>query len=303
MELTDLNWSDLKYFLAVARCGSLARAADRLRVTHSTVFRRINSLESAVGVKLFARLPEGYRLTDTGVEVLAYVERVSDRIDELQRLLDNRNDNLSGVINVTAPHNLAYRFLPGCIRDFQEEYPDIHINLLVGNDDLNLSRREADIAIRATPAPPDYLVGHKLLSLDWGAYAAPGYLELCGRPEGLADLAGHRIISSRLDLFRLPAFDWVERNIPPERIVARGSDLVTLSALAVAGVGIALLPDDQAKPELERLFTFEPGQCSDIWLLTHPDLRDNRRLQVFKSFLMERLRADLQALPIPAKPA
>lgn len=303
MELTDLNWSDLKYFLAVARCGSLARAADRLRVTHSTVFRRINSLESAVGVKLFARLPEGYRLTDTGVEVLAYVERVSDRIDELQRLLDNRNDNLSGVINVTAPHNLAYRFLPGCIRDFQEEYPDIHINLLVGNDDLNLSRREADIAIRATPAPPDYLVGHKLLSLAWGAYAAPGYLELCGRPEGLADLAGHRIISSRLDLFRLPAFDWVERNIPPERIVARGSDLVTLSALAVAGVGIALLPDDQAKPELERLFTIEPGQCSDIWLLTHPDLRDNRRLQVFKSFLMERLRADLQALPIPAKPA
>ena len=293
MSLPELNWSDLKYFLAVARFGSLARAAERLQVTHSTVFRRINALESSVGIKLFARLPEGYRLTDAGLEVLAYAERVSDRIDDLQRLLDNRNDRLSGVINVTAPHNLAYRFLPPLLSEFQASYPDIHINLLVGNDDLNLSRREADIAIRATQTPPDYLVGHKLVSLAWGAYAAPAYLNQHGRPETLADLEGHRIISSRMDLLRLPAFDWLERNVPPSRIVARGSDLPALSALAVAGIGIAPLPDDQAKPELDRLFTFEPGQHSDIWLLTHPDLRDNRPLQTLKGFLLERLQADL----------
>jgi DNA-binding transcriptional LysR family regulator len=115
-ELADLNWSDLKYFLAVARCGSLARAADKLNVTHSTVFRRINSLEAAAGIKLFARLPEGYRLTATGEEVLGYVERVSDRIDDLLRLFDSRDDHLCGTINVTAPHNLAYRYLPGYAR-------------------------------------------------------------------------------------------------------------------------------------------------------------------------------------------
>jgi DNA-binding transcriptional LysR family regulator len=292
MDLTDLNWSDLKFFLTVARSGSLGKAANRLKVTHSTVFRRINSLESAAGIKLFARHPEGYRLTGAGDEVLAYVERISDRIDELQRLLDNRTDQLRGVINVTAPHNLAYSYLPGYLVEFHRLYPDIHVNLLVGNDDLNLSRREADLAIRATPTPPEYLIGHKLCSLAWAAYAAPAYLDEHGSPADEEALKGHAIISSHNELLRLPAFDWVERQIPPQQIVARCSDLIGMSALAMAGLGIALLPDDQAKPELQRLFTFTSGRYSDLWVLTHPDLRDNRWIRAFKEFIIEKFRAD-----------
>jgi len=292
MDLTDLNWSDLKFFLAVARCGSLAKAANKLKVTHSTVFRRINSLESSVGIKLFARHPEGYRLTEAGDEVLAYVERISDRIDELQRLLDNRSDELRGVINVTAPHNLAYRYLPAYLAEFRRLYPDIQVNLLVGNDELNLSRREADLAIRATPAPPEHLIGHKLFSLAWSAYASPAYLAEYGAPTDEEALKQHAIISSHNELLRLPAFDWVERHVPPQQIVARCSDLISMSALAVAGLGVALLPDDQAKPELTRLFTFTPGRHSDLWVLTHPDLRDNRWVRVFKEFIIEKFRGD-----------
>ncbi|MGH8354156.1 MAG: LysR family transcriptional regulator [Pseudomonas sp.] len=292
MDLTDLNWSDLKFFLAVARCGSLGKAASKLKVTHSTVFRRLNSLESAMDIKLFARLPEGYRLTDDGAEMLAYVERVSERIDELQRRLDNRSDSLRGVINLTAPHNLAYRYLPGYLAEFRHRYPELQVNLLVGNEALNLSRREADLAIRATPAPPEQLIGHKLLSLAWGAYAAPTYLAEHGSPAATDDLPGHAIISAHDELLRLPAFAWVERQIPAQRIAARCSDLIAMSALAVAGLGIALLPDDQAKPELRRLFDFAPGRHSDLWLLSHPDLRDNRGLRLLKDFIIEKFRAD-----------
>ena len=292
MDLTELNWSDLKFFLTVARCGSLAKAANRLKVTHSTVFRRINSLEAAAGIKLFARHPEGYRLTGAGDEVLAYVERISDRIDELQRLLDNRNDHLRGVINVTAPHNLAYRYLPGYLVEFHRLYPDIHVNLLVGNDDLNLSRREADLAIRATPAPPEHLIGNKLFSLAWGAYACEAYLAEHGTPADEDALKEHAIISAHHDLLRLPAFDWAERHIPPQRVVARCSDLIGMSALAVAGLGIALLPDDQAKPELRRLFSLTAARHSDIWVLTHPDLRDNRWVRVFKEFIIDKFKED-----------
>lgn len=299
MARPELNWSDLKYFLVVARLGSLAKAAERLQVTHSTVFRRVNNLEAAMGVKLFARHPEGYRLTDTGMAVQSHVEQVADRIDELQRFLDNQHDQLSGVINVTAPHNLAYRFLPPLLREFQAQYPDIQINLLASNDDLNLSRREADLAIRATSAPPEHLVGQELLSLAWGLYAAPSYLEKRGRPSSLDMLAEHRLLSTRLDQLRLPAFDWLERNSSPDQIVARANDLMALAALATAGLGIAPLPDDQARPELERLFTFDPGQHSTLWLLTHPDLRDSRRLQVFKHFLTKQLPVALKMCPIP----
>lgn len=270
----------------------MTKAAEWLNVTHSTVFRRINHLESAVGVKLFARLPEGYQLTETGTEVLAYAERVSDRIDDLQRLLDASDDRIGGIINVTAPHNVAYRYLPAYLTKFRHIHPDVHVNLLVSNANLNLSRREADLAIRATPAPPEHLIGSRLVSLAWGAYAAPAYLAEHGAPAGEHELGAHAIISSRYDMPRLPAFEWVAQHVPDACIVARCSDLVSMSALAVAGIGVALLPDDQAKPELERLFTFTPGRHSDLWVLTHPDMRNNRRLKVFKSFIVESFRRE-----------
>jgi DNA-binding transcriptional LysR family regulator len=288
MERTQLDWSDLNVFLAVARSGSLAKAAGKLHVTHSTVFRRISSLETAVGIKLFTRLPEGYRLTAIGEGVLVHVERISDLVDELQRLLENQQDTPQGEINVTAPHNLAYRYLPPFVAEFRRLHPGIHINLLVSNDDLNLSRREADLAIRATPAPPEHLIAHKLCSLAWGAYASATYLTEHGAPVDEATLQQHAIISAHQSLVRLPAYAWVDRHISRQQIVARCNDLVSMSALAAAGVGVALLPDDQAKPELERLFTFAPGKHSDLWVLTHPDLRDNRRLALFKTFIIEK---------------
>jgi DNA-binding transcriptional LysR family regulator len=291
MDVEDLNWSDLKFFLVVARSGSLAKAAAQLGVNHSTVFRRISSFESATGVKLFVRQPEGYRLTEAGAEVCVSVERIAERIEEFQRFLGNRSDRPRGVINVTAPHNLAYRYLPNYVVEFHALYPNVHVNILVGNRDLNLSRREADLAIRATSAPPENLIGQKLLSLPWGAYAAEKYLAVRGTPANEIQLAEHDIVSVNGAL-RLPAFEWVERNIPAERIIGRCSDLMCMSALAVAGLGIALLPDDQAKPELRRLFTFEPGRFSDIWLLSHPDLRDNQWMRLFREFLVERFRED-----------
>ncbi|MEX0732214.1 MAG: LysR family transcriptional regulator [Aquisalimonadaceae bacterium] len=290
--MNSLNWSDLRFFLAVARCGSLAKAATRLGVTHSTVFRRMNSLEASVDSKLFVRCPEGYRLTDLGREMFTYVDEISDRIDALQRVLDSRNDRLEGMLNVTAPHNLAYRYLPPFLTEFRALYPDFHINLTVSNADLNLSRREADLAIRATPAPPEHLIGYKLCAVAWGAYASEDYVARYGSPSDDSELKGHYLISSHTDLIRLPAFDWLERNMDLGDIVMRCNDLVSMSAMAMAGMGIAFLPDDQAKPELKRLFTFPPGLHSHLWLLTHPDLRDSRALKVFKSFLIDKFRHD-----------
>ncbi len=292
VNLDKLNWNDLKYFISVARSGSLARAAETLGVNHSTVFRRINNLEDALGAKLFTRLSEGYQLSEEGKDVLKYVDEMSTRVDDIQRLLDNNNEELRGPVGLTAPHNLAYCFLPGYIRDFQDAYPEININLLVTNADCDLSRREADLAIRSCSAPPDYLVGQRLFSLGWSAYAAPAYLEKCGRPADEIELAEHRVISAHVDLTFLPAFRWLEGNVPRDCIVARSNDLVSMSALAAAGIGIAILPDDQAKPSLERLFKVNFAQTSDIWVLIHPDMKRCQRLKVFKDYLIRRFRED-----------
>lgn len=287
-----LNWNDFRFFVVVAQSGSLARAAETLGVNHSTVFRRLNSLEEALDAKLFNRLNDGYQLSEAGLDILRYVEDMSDRVNDIRRLLDSQNEGMVGPINLTAPHNLAYRFIPSYIKDFQKLYPGVSVNLLVTNSDCNLSRREADLAIRASPAPPDNLVGQKLFSLKWGAYAGPSYIAEYGRPQGIDELGNHRIISAHIDLVFLPAFQWVQSNIAAGNVVARCNDLVSMSALAVAGVGIALLPDDQAKPELERLFTIDFGRASDIWVLIHPDMRGCRRLKEFKDYLIERFRND-----------
>lgn len=292
MRANTINWSDLKFFLAIAKEESLSRAASNLGVTHSTVFRRINSLEEDINVKLFSRNSDGYHLTEIGKEVLSHVKQVAGQIDDLQRLLDNRNNELRGEIHVTAPHNLAYKFLPRYVSEFRKIYPEININLMVSNTDYNLSRLEADIAVRATPSPPMDLIGRKLFTLHWGAYASEKYVKEHGKPASMAELEKHLLISSNQALSKLPAYQWIEENLSKNNIVARCNDLMSMSAFAESGVGIALLPDDQAKPELQRLFELPGEIVSDIWLLIHPDMRQCHRLIVFRDYLINAFRDD-----------
>ncbi|MFL0798579.1 MAG: LysR family transcriptional regulator [Cellvibrionaceae bacterium] len=291
-DIKGLNWNDLKFFHMVARYGALMEASDRLNVNHSTVFRRINTLEKVLGVKLFDRTSDGYQLSKTGLEAHEYVERIADAISDIHRLVDNTNNKLQGDINLTAPHNFAYRYLPNIISRFQQEYPDIHVNLLVTNKDCDLSKREADLAIRASSSPPEHLIGVKLFSFRWSVYASEAYISAHGRPNDESDLQEHRVISVHQDLEYLPAFRWVHRNIPDDNIVSRCNDLMSISALALEGVGLAILPDDQNKPGLEKLFEVDFAKQSDIWVLHHPNLRDCLRLKTFKRYLIDSLNSD-----------
>lgn len=164
--------------------------------------------------------------------------------------------------------------------------------MLVTNADCNLSKREADLAIRATNNPPENLIGQKILSLNWAVFASSDYLDRHGRPRSIEELEQHYIISVQVDLEFLPAFKWVSDNISQSNIVSRCNDLVSMSVLAEAGVGLAILPDDQAKPTLQRLFTFVPSGTSDIWTLIHPDMRKCKRLLAFRNYITERFKKE-----------
>lgn len=290
--IKDLNWNDLKFFHLAAKNGTLIKASEELNVNHSTVFRRINTLEKVLKAKLFDRTPEGYQLSAIGSEAHDYVERIVEAIDDIDRLLDNYNNTFQGIINLTAPHNFAYRYLPRVIHNFQKKYPNIRINLLVTNKDCNLSKREADLAIRACVSPPDYLIGTKLFSFRWSVYAAPSYIEEHGKPNNEVELTEHRIISVHQNLEFLPAFRWIQHNIDDKNIVSRCNDLMSISALALEGVGLAILPDDQNKSGLTKLFEVEFANTSDIWVLNHPIMRDCLRLKTFKNYLIESFRND-----------
>jgi len=290
-EKHQFDWDDVRIFNAVVDGGSLRAASGTLGINHSTVFRRLKRLEDAVGARLFDRLPEGYVLTQTGEEFRRHAVRVREEIDALELAVLGRDFKPSGTIRITAPDNIAYSYLPAYFERFRAQYPAIRIELLAGGTSLDLTRREADIAVRATRKPPDYLVGRRICSLAWAFYASPAYLQAEGRPARQADLEAHRLLAGEGGASRLPAMVWLEKNLG-SRIVARCNTLNAISSLAAAGYGIALLPDDQCKPDLERLFPVTPGEQTDLWLLTHPELRKTERIRLMMSHLYDSLRGD-----------
>jgi DNA-binding transcriptional LysR family regulator len=290
-EMQQLDWDDLRIFSAVVDAGSLRGASLKLDVNHSTVFRRLHRLEESVGARLFDRLPEGYSLTQVGEELRAHAERVRAEIDALQLAILGKDFNPRGTIRITAPDNIAYAYLPAYFEQFRRKYPAIRIDLIAGGTSLDLTRREADIAVRATKKPPEYLIGRKVYSLAWAFYAAPKYLRKNGRPRDQRDLNTHRIIAAEGSMARLPGMSWLDRNCA-HHIVARCNTLNGMSSLAEAGFGIALLPDDQFKPQLERLFPMAPGVRTDLWILTHPELRKTERIRLMVNHLFESMRSD-----------
>ncbi len=279
-----MDWNSLKFFIAIAENGSLSAAAKVLGINHSTAFRRINAFEKEIGGRLFERLSHGYELTPTGEELLVLAQKISNSFDDMERRIIGKDIQPKGTVKITAPNNIAYRYLPRYLAEFHHLYPEIHIELLASNLEFNMSNRQADIAIRATPSPPEHLVGRQLRTIAWSVYGSEAYEHESGLPNNLEELQNHRLIGATGGMSSLPGFNWLEMN-HPKQIHVRCDDLVSMSYFAESGQGLAFLPNDQQRPEIKKLFTFEPGETSNLWLLTHPDLRYVERIKLVMQHL------------------
>jgi len=279
-----MDWNALKLFLAIADNGTLTGAAKALEVNHSTVFRRLNTFEDAIGGRLFERLNHGYELTAMGENLLIEAKKIAASFDDMERHIVGKDIQPKGTVKITAPHNIAYRYLSRYLTEFSQTYPDIQIELLISNLELNMTNRQADIAVRATPAPPEHLVGRRIRSIKWSVYAGKKYKSV--HPTTINQLKEHKLIGATGSMKSLPAYLWLEKKFP-QQIKIRCDELTAMSSFVEAGYGLAILPDDQQRPELKKLFTFEPGESSDLWLLTHPDLRHVERIKLVMQHLAE----------------
>ena len=282
------SWDDLRYFQAVAETGSLTGARKRLGVNHSTVFRRIKGLEEKLGVRLFERWDTRYQLTGAGELLMVRVEQVAEAIDDVDRMILGGDQTLEGKVRITCPDGFAYYQLPPLLAEFRALYPGIEIELLADSDDLNLSRMEADIALRATNNPPEHLVGRKLMTMPWRLYGSERFSHGQSGVFTAKALSGMPVIGPERALLRLKPMQWLEKHCSADSIVARANTLMGMAALVKAGLGIALLPDDVADG-LPPLGTLDRDFHSDLWLLTHRDLRSNARVKACSQFLTERL--------------
>lgn len=275
-----MDWDDLRFLLALSRTGSHSAAAKLLGVTHTTVARRIQGLEEALSARLFDRTDTGYVATAAGEDLKAVALRMEEELLSVDRRLLGQDARLSGRLRVATVDLLAARH--ACdIAAFSERYPEVKLELVVSNAFHNLSRREADVALRVTTAnPPDHLVGKRLGRMELALYGARSLVERMGSDAPLSDypwLAWDDRYDARLTEARR------ERHAPGARVVCRFDSSVIQLAAVRAGQGIAFVTcasADQCE-DLVRLRPVEEDFGMDLWLLTHPDLRHTARVRAF----------------------
>lgn len=281
------RWDDLEVFLAVAREGTLARAAQKLAIDASTVQRRVGKLEASLRTRLFDRSQRGYALTSTGEELLGHVLGIEREVLSLGRRIGGRDESLDGTVRVATVDDIAIHVLSPLLREFHDRHPMVSVTVDVHADFRDLSRREADVALRFGTKPRiGDLVAKHLCRVDMGLYASGAYLRRAGRPSRLEDLGAHAIVMGNEQFARLPMEQLLERHAPG-RAAFRGNSMLVRMAAIRDGIGIGLLPCflGEGVRALQRIDLERPELYGDLWLLVHVDLRTNARVRAFVDFI------------------
>jgi DNA-binding transcriptional LysR family regulator len=279
------NWDDVRYFLTLQRHGTLAAAGAALMLDPTTVGRRLMKLEEELGARLFDRTPNGYVLTDAGHRLLPRAERIERETLGVERDVAGEDQKLEGVVRLTATEMLTTRFIAPHLRRFRERYPEIQLELQCTNLDVNLARREADIALRLARPTQDDLIIKRLSFIHLGLYASLEYVDRFGLPKD--SLAGHQmILFANVRPFRREN-DWIEARMDGARVALRSDSVSATYSATVAGTGIALLPCLVADhdPHLVRVPLEGAPAPRQIWQAVHKDLRDSARIRAVLDFL------------------
>lgn len=287
------DWSDLRYFLAVAREGSSLAAARALRVNQSTVHRRLAELEKRLGCPLVERRPSGQKLTDYGKDLQPYAERVEQAANDLRRHAATFDKGLKGTVRLTCATTIAHRLMKSDLLDkFHKRYPGIKIELLMTDRVLDLSNDEADVAIRGGKAREEALVGRKIADVPWAVYASRSYVERNGRPRNPEDLKNHSIIEFIGEIADLAAARWLPSKAPQARISGQASNVASVILAVKSGGGLAPLPAPLADldQDLVQVIGPVPELNYPILLLTHRDLRKIPRIAAIFDYCVSRLR-------------
>lgn len=269
------SWDDFRFVKVVADRQGLTGAAEALGIDHSTAFRRLGAIEKALGTPLFERRRGGYAATAAGQAMRAVAARMEADADSFAREVAGQSDAVAGELRITAPTSFASTFLMPILAEFTGKHPAVRLQVILAEETLNLSRRDADVALRASRGPDETLVGRRLTGIGWALYGAQG------RPYGphseerwvgLGDSVAGGIFSR-----------FMARHATPDQIVLCLNGVAGLREALASGIGIGHLPcvEGDADPRLRRLGDVEPDLQTDLWLLTHQDLRRSARVRAF----------------------
>jgi len=290
-----LDWDDLRTVLAVARAGSLAGAARALELRHSTVFRRIEQAEARLGARLFERSRSGWSPNTQGEAVARAAAEMESAALGAERAISGADARLEGTIRIATSELLAGHLLLPLLRPFLAEHPGIEVECDVSNRNVDLTRREADLALRATPQPPDTLVGRRVASMRYAVYASR---DVIGRRHGAPVLQELPWVGFDERIAHFEIAKWFRDALPEVRPRLRLDSMSALMKAGAAGIGAVLLPTFAAaqEPALVRVTAEIVGPEMGLWLLSHPELRGNARVRALAAHLAEAVPQEIERL-------
>ncbi|HLL19206.1 MAG TPA: LysR family transcriptional regulator [Rubrivivax sp.] len=309
--MAGLDWSDLRYALAIGQLGSVTAAARRLGVNATTVQRRLDALEHALSARLFDRSRSGYQPTEAGGLVLEQAQRMADRADEIERHVMGRDRELTGPLRVTTAFVVMEHLLPAPLASFARSYPGIEVEVVENAFLVDLSRRhadaapglarlEADVALRLSTNVAEHLVGRQLGMTHCRVYALRG---APGLPQSVTPLAA-LVRDSPWVAFERDAthrvYDrWMRGQLAGAQVRVRVDIFNAVAAMLHTGIGIGLLPTfmEPRHPELVAVSEVIPETSVPVWMLTHPDLRETARVRAFMQHVGDALSQRLAAAP------
>ncbi len=290
-----MDWDKLKIFHAVTQAGSFTKAGDVLNLSQSAISRQIQSLEYELKCSLFQRHARGLSLTENGETLYKTANEVISKIKEVETDLVERKEKPSGKLIITTVVGFGGIWLTPRIKEFRDKNPDIEVELIVTNDELDLSMREADIAIKFHKPTQLDLIQRKLFTVHFHIYASPEYLEENGTPNRIEDLPGHKIVSFNKAPEYLKEINWLENKTKEYKIkpILTVSNIKGILIAAASGIGIALLPDYLVSPEDNLIKIPFNAKLPEVdTYLTYPEERKkSKRIAVFKDFIIEKGKA------------
>jgi DNA-binding transcriptional LysR family regulator len=286
----QISWDEFRLVKAIADAQGLGGAADTLGLNHSTVFRRLNALEDDLGAQLFERGRNGYALTSSGEQMVALARRMAEEVVEFERKVAGRDLLPSGEVKVTTTDTILTCLTLKPFASFRQRYPDIKLDVNIENRALNLSHRDADVALRASNQPPESLVGRRIATIAWAVYAAKGMPGLPEKPREAQELAlsyAGGWVGFGEPLHSNNGAKWLASHVRDDRIGIKVNGMLGVVEAVAAGLGVGLVPcfTAEERSDLVRVSPPVVEAASSLWLLTHPDLRGAARIRTFLDYM------------------
>ena len=293
-----LDWDKLRVFHAAAEAGSFTHAAETLRLSQSAISRQVSALEQDVGVALFHRHARGLVLTEQGELLYKTAHEVLMKLESVRARLTETKDLPSGPLRVTTTVGLGSGWLTARVQEFLDLYPDIQLQLILANEELDLTLRQADCAIRLRqPQQPD-LIQRRLFTVHLHLYAAPSYIAKHGEPQTIEDLDKHRIVTFGEPVpSHLADMNWLETAGRPEgsrrAATLQINNIMSMKVAVERGAGIAMMPDYivDKDSELELVMPETEVPSFDTYFCYPDTMKNQAKLQVFRDFLIAKARS------------